>query len=398
MAALRDERLRRAAERRGQRRTYDRPEWRTLARGFEEGYDRGAPTLGDVERWRPRDVAVDRNTDAEYEFYRVSGRFQRYAAELLFATERILDFVPWTAPTGEHWWARVARWLRPAGEQAPEGALFVTDREVLLLRDDEATVGGTLFWGYRVHAIPHDRIAAVGLRREPGRGARLRLYLRAGCPARIVGEVAEWLFPTSSGDALDRAAALLRGFGVGAAASLSRPVQIEPMPRLTVTRAPLPGRRRATLEVTIAPEKRAALEAALDESLHSLAVPDGAPRVVRARAFVPCTDRRDSPLLFAVTQSHALVVPLPAEGEPCVHRLTQVTSAEFRHSTLGYHLAWHTGGAAPLSTGGAGVRRTELTFPLAAYPDFFAAFAALRQALAIPPARALGSDLPLAVD
>src|SRR5437762_626877 len=142
-AQRREERLRRAAERQQQPVTYARPLWRTLAHGFEEGYSPEEPTLGQVERWRPRDRYADRNTEAEYAFYRTPGRFQQYAAEYLFANERMLAFAPWTAETTESWLARAGRVLAPGGRHVREGIVAVTDRQVLLLRDDEEGVAGT---------------------------------------------------------------------------------------------------------------------------------------------------------------------------------------------------------------------------------------------------------------
>ncbi|HEU5318096.1 MAG TPA: hypothetical protein VFX49_18430 [Chloroflexota bacterium] len=94
-------------------------------------------------------------------------------------SSRILAFVPWTAETTESWWSRLGRFVAPGGRQAPESALVVTDRGVLLLRDDDEPVAGTLFWGYTAHATTHERIAAVALRQEERGRLRLRLYLRA---------------------------------------------------------------------------------------------------------------------------------------------------------------------------------------------------------------------------
>src|SRR5579884_1117273 len=83
----RAERVRRVLERRRQPPRYERPIWRTLAPGFEEERAAGAPSLEQVERWRPRDQYADRHTEAEYAFYRLPGRFHRYAAKYLAATE-----------------------------------------------------------------------------------------------------------------------------------------------------------------------------------------------------------------------------------------------------------------------------------------------------------------------
>src|SRR5439155_1130948 len=83
----------------------ERAIWRTLARGFEEGAAPDAVGLNQVERWRPKHLYADRNSEAEYAFCRLPGRFHRYAAEYLFASERILAFVPWTAALTESWWS-----------------------------------------------------------------------------------------------------------------------------------------------------------------------------------------------------------------------------------------------------------------------------------------------------
>ncbi len=398
----RAERVRRVLERRRQPPRYERPIWRTLAPGFEEERAAGAPSLEQVERWRPRDQYADRHTEAEYAFYRLPGRFHRYAAEYLFATERILAFVLWTAETGESWLQRAGRLLAPGGRQVPEGALVVTDRQVLLLRDDEAPVAGTLFWGYTVHATTHERVAAVARRAEPGGRVRLRLYLRApaepGLAASAGGEIVEWLFPAGAAEPLDEAIERLRCFLPRLGDTrLRRLGTIEPLSRLVVAPKPPPvGRRRASLQVETAPEQRAALEAALAAALARLPAPEGGPRRVRAQALAPAAGPRHGPRLVALTQAHLLVVPLPGEGAPQVTCLPAVTSAELQHSPLGYHLAWTVAGTCPAARPGTpgAPRRHVLAFPMPAYPQFFAVFGALRQALTLLPERAMGPDLP----
>jgi|SRR5581483_1528886 len=401
----RAERVRRALERRRQPPRYDRPVWRTLAPGFEEERAAGAPSLQQVERWRPRDQYADRHSEAEYAFYRLPGRFHRYAAEYLFATERILAFVPWTAEMGESWLQRAGRLLAPGGRQVPEGALVVTDRQVLLLRDDEAPVAGTVFWGYTVHATTPERLGAVARRAESGGRMRLRLYLQAlaepaarAAGSEISGEIVEWLFPAGAAEPLDEAIAVLRRFLPQVNDTrLRRLGTIEPLSRLVVAPKPPPaGRRRASLEVETAPEQRAALEAALVAVLARLPAPDGAPRRVRAQALVPAAGPRQGPRLVALTQAHLLVVPLPEEGTPQITHLPAVTSAELQHSPLGYHIAWTVAGSRPLARPGTpgAPRRHVIAFPMPAYPQFFAVFGALRQALTLLPARAMGPDLP----
>src|SRR5690242_10480248 len=71
------------------------PVWAT------QGIDALSPVA--VERLRPHDLHADRNSDAEYAFYRLPGRFQRYADEYLFADERILAFAPWSAAVSDTW-------------------------------------------------------------------------------------------------------------------------------------------------------------------------------------------------------------------------------------------------------------------------------------------------------
>jgi hypothetical protein len=280
-----------------------------------------APGIREVERWRPDDIATDRNEDAEYGFYALHARFQRAAEALLLPDERILAFVPWTAATTERWWERLGRWAEPGGRQALAGALVVTDRAILFLRDDAEPAAGTIYWGTRAVATTPERLAAVTAERDRRGRVGLTLTLRAADGA----EELAWAFgPAAAEDAL-RAAALLGMF---------LPRAIQPgAPRVGGEMRPDGGRRRDRAATAAT---RGRFAAGLTAALARWPGPDGQPRRVLAEVVGEAVS---GPRLLAVTQDHLIVVPPPGVGEPAAYALAEVTSVALRRSVLGCHLA-----------------------------------------------------------
>lgn len=362
-----------------------RPAWRTLAPGWNDGtLDEYAFGPAQLERLRPTDASTDRNTDAEYTFYRLHGRFQRWADELFFADERLLAFVPWTAGATEAWWRRIGRRAALGGRQAAEGALVLTDQQTLLLRDDADPAGGALFWGYTARAIAHERLEAVEVHDESGGAPLLRLVLAA-----LGGrETVEWRFPPAVAADVRALATLLAAFPPRPAdGRLRRLGRIRPLPMVLVPPSPTP-RRANRAQSLVTPEERAALDDALRALVAARPAPGGATRRIHARGIGLEAGQCDAPRLLAVTQEHLFVVPFPGHGEPVAQRLAAVTSVELRRSVLGHHVAWTAG------RDGVPARRERLPFPPPALADCFAVFAALRQALTLLPVQARGPDLP----
>lgn len=73
------------------------------------------------------------HSDAECALYRLHGPFERFAESHLFADERLLALVPWSAATSETRLRRLSRLEAPGSRQAIEGVMLVTDRQVFLL-------------------------------------------------------------------------------------------------------------------------------------------------------------------------------------------------------------------------------------------------------------------------
>lgn len=365
-----------------------RPAWRTLASAWAEPTSTNEWNFGptQLERLRPRDHATDRNSDAEYAFYRLHGRFQRYAEELLFATERILAFVPWTAAATDTWWRRLNRWMTPGGRQAPEGVLVVTDRQVLFLHDDAEPVAGSIYWGYQIQATAHERLAGVEVVNERDGAVRLRLTLQA-----LAGrESVEWLFPATAAAVVRQTAALLIDFVPRQPdRRLRRMGTIAPLSTLVAPSASIRrGSHRRRGYAATETEEQAARATALREALQAFPAPDGAPRQVRAMVAATVPDAREERYLLAVTQAHLLLASGSRQRVPEAYPLTTITSVELRRSALGCHLGWTSGGGI-----GQSPRRFEVRFSPVALARCVVVFAMLRQLLTLLPHLATGPDI-----
>ncbi len=356
------------------------PAWRTVA-AIWAGQEEGSISPVHLERLRPLDRHADRNTDAEYSLYRLSGRFLKYAEEYLFPHERILAFVPWSDRATDSWRARLSRALTPGGRQPREGLLLATTRQILLLRDDEEPVAGMYFSGYSVDVTTYERLAHVSwLKKVAGKGVQLAIAVRAS----EAQETITWIFPGEAITDIETLVTLIERF---------LPRSDERRPRLPgffaprnhlqtlVSRTPNQRSRPRVTDV-VDPALGAALQERLLDSLRRYPGPDGAPRRVRALAMIP--DTGEGPRLIAVTQEHLFVVSLPDKGEVLVYPLTQVTSIELRRSVLETHVAWRLG-AKP---GGL------VQFPPVTAAQSLDVFATLRQALTLLPVEAAGPDLP----
>jgi hypothetical protein len=355
--------------------------WRTLAPVWATK-DAQALTPGQVERLRPLDHYTDRNSDAEYTFYHLAGRFQRYAEAYLFADERILAFTPWTAATSDSWRCRFGR-LPGLGRRDPlEGALVVTDRQVFLLRDAAAVGGGSQAWGYLVRPTTPERLAAVGVTVDPRGAVQLRLTL-AVCDGI---EPVTWTFPPAARAAVDEIATLLSGFLPHPnERHLRRVGRIVPRDRLI-----LPPTRREPGRSTETPRVLAddRLEAELEQFLTARSHSAGVRRHPLACAIIPRFF--DGAELLAATQAD--LIHIRAAASSCaVHRypLPSVTSVELRDSVLGWHIAW----TVPSRFGGDANTTTVPLLPVAVAAGLDV-FAALRQALTLLPVEAAGPELP----
>ncbi|MER3436531.1 MAG: hypothetical protein C4346_02280 [Chloroflexota bacterium] len=334
----------------------------------------------ELEQLRPLDRSTDRNTDAEYALYRLPSRFLRYAEEYLLPDEHILAFVPWTATVADTWRTRLGRILTPGGRQPRQGILLVTERQVLLMRDDIDPVAGILFAGYAVEATTHERLIGVRTWDEPGGKIALAIELRAAA----THETLTLTFPESAAPEIQQIASLLAGF-------LPRPDHRRlRLPGRIVPREAwvLPGSRsgsglRPATNEEVDEATRSVLQAQLDKLLRAHPDPTGAPRHVHALAMIP--DTGDGAHLMALTQEHLFVVPLPDRARPHVTALTTVTSVELRRSVLGTHVGWRAGG-------GEGARRL-VTFPPVAAAQSLDVFAALRQALTLLQVEAEATDV-----
>lgn len=367
-----------------------RPAWRTLAPVWSGGPGRDAffgPKL--LERLRPLDPSTDRNTDAEYNFYHLHGRVQRWAEEYFFADERLLAFVPWTAATTESRRSRFARRAALVVRQASEGALVVTDQQTMFLRDDAEPASGMIYWGYTARAIPHERLDRVEATSDGDGRVRLRLTLRAGNGSEQLG----WTFSPPAEAAARETAELLRGFLPRQSDQRPRRLgRIRPLPELFVLPPPAPGRagRRPTA-APVPPADLVLLEAGLQDLLHAHPAPNGTPRQVHARGICLGAEFGAGPRLLVVTQAYLACVDPPGHGEPSIYPLDEVTSAELRRSVLGLQIAWNVGRGARESP-----RRVVADFTPPSLTDCLAIFAALRQALTLLPVHARGPDLSIA--
>jgi hypothetical protein len=375
-------RLRRWAERQARTRARPRPAWRTMAAVWAGPGADDALGIRQVERWRPEDVATDRNSDAEYAFYALPARFQRAAEALLLPDERILEFVPWTAAATERWWAALGRRLEPSGRQALTGALVVTDRAILFLRDDAEPAAGSIYWGTRAVATTPERLAAVTAERDRRGRVGLTLTLRAAGGA----EGLAWTFgPAAAEDALRAAARLDAFLPCAGDRRVRRLGTVQPWAAPPVSGEGRPDDRwrqdRAAAAMAAARDR---FVAGLMAGLARWPGPDGRPRRVLADVV---GEEADGPRLLAVTQEHLMVVPPPGGGEPTAFPLAGVTSVALRRSVLGSHLAW------VLAAPGGAARVVSLPVLLGEEVAATAAFTALRQALALLPARAAGPDL-----
>jgi len=352
-----------------------------LARVWDEGPDPGALSPAQIERLRPLAAHTDRNSDAEYAFYRLHARFQRYAEDLLFADDRLLAFLPWTAATTDGRRDRLRRWLAPGGRSPVEGALVVTDRYVLLLRDDAELVDGYLSWGYVCRLTAPERLDSVVIEDVASGCLRLRLCLAsAGSREDIV-----LALPPAVAGEVRRLASLLAGFIPRPDdARLRRPGTIRRTPRLPLPFPPTGTRRPPRRpDPLVPPAQVVILEQELAALLARFPAPLGVPRRVWATAVV---SGDDDPLLVAVTQAHVLLVPPPGRAAPQAHPIASITSVELRRSVLGTHLGWIGGSADAMG------EPTVVAFPAVAADSCLEIFAALRQALTLLPVEADGPD------
>jgi len=167
---------------------------------------RAAPVLSGAA-WRverpplPGEDDKGPHTWAENLFPKVPYRFQRYVRELFFDDERILYFLH--RPPFRHGKGIGAR-LRPREREA---LLLITDRMVLFLEDAVPTDATMVHWGYQATTTAIERVSDVHVVKEE-RVAALRLRINHG---RKRDEM-RMAFPPSHAEALDQAAALIRGF------------------------------------------------------------------------------------------------------------------------------------------------------------------------------------------
>jgi hypothetical protein len=353
--------------------------WRTLAPVWATK-EESALSPAFVERLRPLDRHTDRNSDAEYAFYRLSSRFQRFAEEYLFADERILAFVPWSATATETWRHRFGRLIALGGRIPLEGALVVTDRQVFMIRDAAEAAGGGLAWGYAVQATTPERL--LDAQSAVDNRGRVELHLALTGVGGI--ESVAWIFPPAARDEVERVVTLLSGFLPREEdRRLRRVGRIVSPDGLDLPPGESGPRRVSDWAVE---GERNRLEATLARQLTARPDPCGVRRHVHAKALIPqAKDRMD---LLAITQAE--IVHLSAT-EPEVARSWQisgVTTVELLASVLGWHVSW----TAPNVEGEP--RPTVVSFPTIAAADCLDVFAALRQALTLLPIEAAGPELP----
>lgn len=359
--------------------------WRTVAMIRDEG-ERGALTPARLEHLRPLDRHADRNSDAEYAFYHLPGRFQRFADECIFATERILAFVPWSATTGESWRQRVGRLFAVGGREARAGAVILTDHAILFMEDDAEVAGGSVAWGYTCLATSHERLAEVIVRETEADHCELKLVLRTEGGEEAIQRI----FPQAVEGEIRALARLLTGFRPEAnRGRLRLPGQILPWERLTV--APETGPRRGMRMTPTTAPSAAADTRQLAARLCAI-LPSDAPaahalcRRHQATALVTESEGQRQSLLI-MTREHLALLPIDGSGNPLLRPLAAVTSVSLRRSVLATRIAM-TLGTDPQQP----PDRIAVSFPVAGGMASLPVFAALRQGLTLLPGESREPD------
>jgi hypothetical protein len=335
-----------------------------------------------VEENRPRESQYDRNTAAEYRFYSLPGRFQDFAEEYLFDTDRMLGLVPWTERVMESRWERVRRCIAPEIRALAQGVVLLTDRYLLLLRDDAGMTGGLVAWGYAVHVTAIERLASIETLQRDDARIELRIALKAEESASC--EWIGWGFAAESSDEVAEFAALLGRFIPTPWTRQPRlPGNVVDHRHLMREKGPVAGRQRARPEALGQEPDRLRLQEALDAAILRRPAPDGAARRLRCHGFT--LDEAGHLQLLGGTQEnlYALTV-IDGDVKEAVWALSGVTSLRLRRSVLGREMGWTTG------DGQAGTA----SFPVLALPQCLALFAMLRQTLTLLPVEARGPDLP----
>lgn len=279
--------------------------------------------------WKPASAAsgtdgsseAERHTVAEYAFYRLPDRFQRYVEEHLAPEERIL--------LGLH---------RPALQSAVQrtflnrqrleaGVLVVTDQQaaavVELMPPDRAGIR----YGFVARSGALERLEAVEALALSDDVAGLRLTWRAAGGV----ETSVWEFPAAERPAVDVACRLLRRWQPQTADTRLRratpPAPPEPWPALADPAANHPDDVMALA---------ARLEAALAQAL----CPG---ETLLARCLLPAwIEGRGAASVLAVTNDHVRVVPDPEDPRAIrlalALPLAAISSLEFRSTILAAYL------------------------------------------------------------
>ncbi|HEY3229451.1 MAG TPA: hypothetical protein VGJ87_09530, partial [Roseiflexaceae bacterium] len=314
--------------------------------------------------WRPdqamaptQDMAAPettRHSRAEYAFYTLPLRFQKYVADYLMPLERVRFFVP-----RPRMLSAIERSLLRRKRLA-EGILILTTEQLLFLEEVLLPDVTEMPHGYLVRGAPVERIVDVAMEE---RGGALVL---GWATATDAGQ--EWLhieFPAVRADELRELCERL-------AAYLPRP-RDQRLQRVYAPETIAPDLRDpAANDPRDAEPTIARLTARRQEQL----APD---EVALAQAFIPAWFEYglDQAQLLLVTAERVLLL---AETDPRLDRsypLAQISSLELRASILGSWLAlWMP----ELGT----VRRVEIPFPSTGF-GFQVCYRTLRQVLANAP-------------
>lgn len=301
-----------------------------------------------------RDAAAEtaRHSHAEYSFYTLPLRFQKYVADYLTPEERVRFFVPRPRMAS----ALQRGWLRRA--QLAEGIVLLTTEQLLFLEEVLPPDVTEMPYGYLVTGIPVERLTDVTLDEQ---GASLRL----GWATATAGEA--WThveFPAACH-------AALRALREQLAAYLPR-VDDRRLQRIYRPEVAAPDLRDPAAN---APEEAAPAIARLTARLEQALLPG---EDALAQAFIPAWFEHSGgqARLLVITGERVLVL---AEGDPEAdqrYSIGQIASLELRASILGSWLVL----AMPEH---GRITRAELHFPSTGF-GFQTCYRTLRQVLANP--------------
>ncbi len=306
-----------------------------------------------LDRLSPSFAEAERYTPAEYTFYDLPYRFQRYVSESLLPDERVLYAVRRPAMSG----ARKRSFLRRERLQA--GVVILTTRRLIHLAEHIPPDSANVRYGFHQQVGVVERLADVELL---SRGENLLLRTRWDADGGQV--LLEWEMPPYTRAALQDLTKVLRNFLVTAEDCALRraglPTPPEALPPLRDTAANDPAQEELCTQ-----KHRALLKAALHPGERAL-----------AWALLPSWFRKTGEeRVLVVTGQRVVVLPAARPDIP----LSRIAALEYSNSIIQSYLALHF--VTPAGHPG----RHLIHFPYPAEAAFRACFEVLERSMAVVP-------------